>query len=238
MARTFSKNVANYMTLPAGSLGSLFSGKAKLSISAWVFMNSFTTGANDNGLITVIDTAATVGVEFSISGAASAAKVRASGRSQSTDARQSFSGATTVSISTWHHVGMVMDLTNKVFRVYLDGSLDGTSGALTFGATTWVQGTTPTTNDTIGGIYLPTPATTDQFDGNIAELALWSDDIADSGMAALGKGYSPELIRPSLLLEHFPLLGTKSPEPSTRSTLAGTINGSVPAATHPRILQP
>jgi Concanavalin A-like lectin/glucanases superfamily len=75
--------------------------------------------------------------------------------------------------------------------------------------------------------------------GDIAEAAIWSAALTPDELAALAKGISPILIRPSALHAYWPLAGNLLPEPDLwRNNLALAINGSHPKAAHPRVFNP
>lgn len=236
MARDFTRNLANYMSLGVNAISPLASGASKITIAAFIRSVSYTAGGNDNRVVTVDLNNGAVGILLSISGAAGAEKVRCGGRSQTADGFLVRSGATTVSTSVWHHVGGVLDISGDTIRCYLNGAQDA-SGANTFGAATYTPGT-PTKADSIGADIGAPPATSTQFDGRIAELALWSNDITTAGFAMLNQGYSPLFVLPSALICYWPIIGSLSPEIELRNGKIGTITGSLPAAAHPRIFYP
>jgi hypothetical protein len=88
----------------------------------------------------------------------------------------------------------------------------------------------------IGSLVSPTtvPATNTTF----AEYAYWSAILDAAELSALVKGYSPLLIRPASQQLYYPLIGRTSPEIELISGLSGTVQGTVTAAAHPRIIMP
>lgn len=70
-----------------------------------------------------------------------------------------------------------------------------------------------------------------------AELFFYSAPLDTDEIAALGKGYSPLMIRPASLIDCWRLLGRNSPEPGIKTTNAMTVSGAT-AGDHPRIIQP
>jgi hypothetical protein len=238
MAVQTTKNVANYIGFPISAFGNLIAGLGAISIHAWVWATSLSTGTNDNAVLLWLINSTTVGGSLSISGGAGAAKARITGRSVNTDARGSVSGATTIATGSWVSIGGVLDFAGDAVRVYLNGVQDG-SAAVTFANATYTQGV-PTSGDSIGGIYLPTPATADQFDGNIAEVSIYAGDIGADGFLSLGKAYDARNVLPGLLAELFPLFGPADIK-GRLAELTGTITGSIPQSTvdpgHPRIIR-
>jgi hypothetical protein len=225
--RTFTKNAANYMSLGVGSLGAILSGKAKFSVHVKITIASTTTGANDNAILIALINANTVGLELNIDGTAGAPKVRISARSHSGDARQSKSGATTIGVGVPAFIGGVIDIAGDSITVYLNGTADGTAG-VTFAQATWTLGT-PTGHDTVGGYLAPPNVTTDQFAGDIGQVAIWSDALSAGNFASLAGGALPTAVRPDILIYYLPITGTTSPEPPTVGAPVGTITGSLPA---------
>ena len=234
MARAFSKDVANYMTLGADAIAPLLNGAAKLSVGAWINAATFTNGANDNGIINIHIDGTAVGLQLNIGSAANT--VRCAGRSQAADALQASNGSA-VSTATWHHIGGVLDVSGDTIRTYLNG-VQGSSTAVTFGATTWTRAT-PTGTDFIGARTSAAPPTTaQQLNGSLAELAVWIDDIGTAGFAALADGISPMAILPTALVDYWPLIGYASPEIDRFGAKSGTITGTVAAAAHMRVIYP
>jgi hypothetical protein len=234
MARTFTKNAANYCSLGIGSIGPLLSGVGKFSVGAWVRLTSVTAGADDNTLITVIDNAASVGMVLSIDGSiANNPKIRAAARSVSTDTKRTKSGNTTIPLGVDVHIGATYDIAGQTLSVYFNGIPDG-SGAAVFANGVWTFGT-PTSPDTLSG-YLAPPATASQLDGVLSEIALWTTGgLTDPEFARLGAGHSALKVRRDRLVWYMQLKGTVSPEQSVIGGIVATITGSLPAASHPYV---
>lgn len=238
MALRFTKNVANYVTLGNGAFGGL-NGNAAVSIAAWVWPLTTTAGANDNGIVTILINTTVVGLALNIGGSTTVPKVRLSARSVSADARQTVDSVASVSLAgSWQHVAGIANFSAGTQRVFLNGNME-LSQAKTYGNVTYTFGA-PTQPDTIGGMYLVTPATTDQFDGYIGEVCVWAQDIGDEQMASVAKGFQPSMIRPDLVFEYFPMIGPEGVKGRWRS-INGTIVGSIPQSTtatpHPRIIR-
>jgi hypothetical protein len=67
----------------------------------------------------------------------------------------------------------------------------------------------------------------------IAEAAIWNVVLTDEEVAALGKGYSPRLIRPTALRGYWPIFGNASPEPDFwKNGFSMTIGGTLAKASH------
>jgi len=203
MSRDFTKSTANYMSLGTNALSPLLSGATTICGHAWVWVDTFDTGATDNKILTIIHDGANEGLSLLLSGASPVLKVQ--GRSETGETLRSLSGATPVPTGQWVSVGFRCDFANDVTNaVFLNGSSDN-DGAMSWDTTAYTPGV-PTLNDRIGSH--PGGVVTQWFDGRIAEVVLWAGDISDAGFAALAKGWHPpEVARP---LCYFPLLGDES----------------------------
>jgi hypothetical protein len=76
------------------------------------------------------------------------------------------------------------------------------------------------------------------INGSVAELGVWNIDLTDDEVAALGKGYSPLLVRPSALIDCWRLIGRDSPETNLKRVNSLTINGTMSIADHLPIIMP
>ena len=92
MARDFTKNTANYLSLGTEQLVALVSGASALSIAAWVNFDTIGNVTNDNRVLAVSIDAGKAG--FLIATGASGANnlPRIGGRSQSADTFQATNG--------------------------------------------------------------------------------------------------------------------------------------------------
>ena len=106
------------------------------------------------------------------------------------------------SANTWHHVcGVSASSTSRI--VYLDGGNSGSdTTALLF----------PAEDRTAIGKRLMFGGDDFFFSGRIAEAAIWSAALDAAEVAALAKGFSPLLIRPTSLAAYWPLLGNDASE--------------------------
>jgi len=71
------------------------------------------------------------------------------------------------------------------------------------------------------------------WDGSLAELGVWDAILSPAEFAALGKGYSPLLIRPASLVEYVPMVRATL----SRKLAAPSITGTA-VRPHPRIILP
>lgn len=239
MARTFIKTAGNYISLPAATLGGLISGAGKISIHAWSKYTSFsaTNGANDDRTVQIqIAGASTTGLTICVdgSGGPGTQKTRIGARSASGDALQVKTGTTVLSTGQWYSHGGTVDFGGKFVTPYLNGAADNTALSATFANATY----TPNSPSGVDEISSSANGTNAQIDGAIAEVAIWTDDIGAAGFLALSKGMSAKLIRPEKLVFYLPIWGIASPEVELRGGKVPTINGTVTASVHPRILYP
>jgi hypothetical protein len=234
VARTFTKNAANYVTLPASYWGSLLNGAGKVSVVARVFPRSYVGASNNNRVFTVqIDGTNVTGLTLLfLAQTISTGRLRAGGRSLTADAFQTVSTGVDLGVNAWISIGALFNFTAGTITIYTNGALVTTGTPGGFGSTTYVQAT-PTVPDVLGGSAAPPPSTTDQFDGDIAEFAIYAGDITLDGHVAFNEGYTPDTIRPDLLASYIPLLpGVTTPQDYWQAQ-ALTITGSIPEARHP-----
>lgn len=238
MARDFSKNTSNYMSLGVGTLGSLINGASAVSAHVWANIDSTDSGVNDNSIFNVIGSSALTRLTFRIDGSGATKYLRVGGRSQNADGFQARNATSSFSIETWHSCGGVWDFDNDTITPYFNGAAEN-GGSVTFGSSTYSDGS-PTTPDYIGafGSSPPPSSSAEQTDGRLAEFALWNADIGADGFADLAEGRSALSVCPHLLVVYFRLLGTTSPERDIISGASGTITGTIAKADHPRIIQP
>jgi hypothetical protein len=125
------------------------------------------------------------------------------------------------SANTWHHAAGKFESSSSRYA-YLDGAIgaQNTATRSTGGALD---------NHLIGqgsgGNNPPQP-----FNGRIAEVAIWDVALNDDEIAALAKGFRPDMIRPSKLLFYLPLVREVQ---DVRSGLTYT-NAATAVAIHPR----
>jgi hypothetical protein len=236
VARDFTKNTSNYMGLGVNALGPLLDNSSAISMAAWVQYDSQDVGVLNSRVINMFLDGTIPAMLIAADGAGN---VIVGGRSGTADPATLFStgNATVVDGVTWNAIGGVCDYVNNAVIAYVNGV--GVTTPNTFVFTTLSMGT-PTGADSIGsnlsnGVN-PT-STVPQVDGRIAEVAIWSTNIGASAFAALAIGISPLRISPETLEFYAPLYGLVSPEPDLSSGLQGTIGGSLPKATHARVIR-
>lgn len=140
-----------------------------------------------------------------------------------TNIRQRIYGSTH-STSAWHSYLMVVT-SNDISALYIDGTDGGTTSTL-------IPFARDLTNPLlVGGLT----ASTENWDGKIAEVALGDAALTAAEATALNAGYSPLLIRPASLKFYAPLVRHTN---DIRTGLAGTASGTVAADVHPRIIMP
>ena len=135
------------------------------------------------------------------------------------------SGATTE--GAWNHgAGVYASTTSRIAYVNATAATENTASAAPAGL------------DAIGIGYLvrsPGGTDTQYFDGDLAEVAIWSAALSVDEVAALADGWSPLLVRPASLECYWPLIGHTSPEIDVVGGYAATVIGATKSA-HPRIL--
>jgi hypothetical protein len=239
MARDFSKNTSNFMTLGVGGLNNLLSGASAVTLVCWAqFDSPIGTGATNNRLICEFATGTSSSILLNVGNATPKFVVNA--RSQSADTLQTKTGTTTITTGGWWHLAGVIDYAGGTVTPYVNGAAEG-GGAATFGSSTYAPGS-PTGHAAIGSALSAVPAPTstgDQVDGRIAEVAAWRAALTAGELAALAAGVSPLRIRPASLVLYMPFHGVASPERSlVGNTPSGTITGSLPQAAHPPAMAP
>lgn len=139
-------------------------------------------------------------------------------RSDNTGGSNASSTTATYSLNTWHH-GAAVFASSSSRTAYLDG----------------VAGTENTTTRATGGaldnlILGSNSGATLDYNGRLAEIAVWDVALDAAEIAALAKGFRPSLIRPHKLLWYLPLVREIQ---EVRSGLAITSSGPI-VAVHTR----
>lgn len=129
----------------------------------------------------------------------------------------------------WQHVGMT--ITGTTARFFNNGAQLGSN----------VTVAAPDAENTpvalvIGVLHDASGGTTGGGSGDVevAEFAFWSAQLDASEMAALGKGWSPALIRPQSQTLYLPLVR----EAKDLRGGSASINGTVNVTAHPRVFYP
>ena len=241
MARDFTKNTANYMFTGVNTFVSSLAGSSAISIHAFVNVDTFAasvSACNDivNGFFNGGLNAFAVFFDTSSGNN----RVRAIGRSVSTDASQGTTGAINLSTGTQYSIGAVFDYPNDKIRIFVDGTQDVNTTVSFANTTLTAGGSANLTTDNIGSVgsggSVPV-STTRQMDGSISELSIFASDIGLAGFQMLSDGYAADMIGPAPSF-YFPLLGDDSPERDHYGGASGTITGTVAQADHPRIIYP
>lgn len=129
------------------------------------------------------------------------------------------------SVNTWHHACAVC-ASSTSRSVYIDGGSVGTD--------TTSKALPPITTTGIGELIDPTRE--QFFSGNIAEVGIWDVALDAAEIAALGKGFSPVLIRPQSLVAYWPIGGNDSPELDRwKNRYDLTLANTPTKSDHPRI---
>jgi hypothetical protein len=133
------------------------------------------------------------------------------------------SATTSVSAGVWNNAAGVYN-TNASRQIYLNGTL-GSAETTSLSAPSGVNCVGVGKIDYSGGAI-------QFYDGDIADVALWSVALSLGELDALNAGVRPHRIRPSSLQAYWPLLGIASPEPDYSPNGRNlTITGAV-AANH------
>ncbi len=241
MSLDFTKDVANYLSLGINQIAALLSGATEISCHAWLQADTLTALQDNNRMVSIPRADGATGLEMA-TGAAS--QFRIGVRSTAVDPLVTKTTTTVIPTDgSWCPLGARMkfnDPSADYLFPYINGdSENGGSVAGAWAANTWVNGAHTNEPEGIGGFFPstgpPPPDTNRQFDGRIAEVAFWTEDIGDAGLAQLADGASALLVRPESLVFYDRLIN--SPK-DVISGILGTITGSIPAASHPRIYMP
>jgi hypothetical protein len=237
VARDFTKNTSNYVTIPTNTIGNRLNGAAKISLHAIITGDTFSgVGANDNRWISVTINGSSTGLAMNIdAGTGGGNRVRLLARSGSGDTLQGLSSAGgVIAAGTEYALGGMVDIGGDTLSIYHNGSLSTGPTGVTFGNATYTQGTA-TQADGIGGDgSAPPGATTAQFDGRVSEVAIWNDDIGAAGFAMLHRRVSALFVKPDNLVWYSRLV-----EDAIIDMIGGTVAtivGTVAKADHPRMV--
>ena len=235
MARDFTKNTSNTLSFGTNAIGPLFNGASAISIHCWAYADTYSaTGITDNALFAFGIGSGVAGLFFNVD---NGTKLRMGGRSGTGDAFQSRTSTTNITTGQWWSLGGVNNIAADTITPYVSGLAEG-GGAVTFGNATYTHSAASSSSDRIGAAQSGALTTNLQWDGRIAELAIWNVDIGASGFTQLALGVSALLIRPEALVIYTPILGRYSPEIDLRNGKTATISGTVDVADHPRIIYP
>jgi len=146
----------------------------------------------------------------------------------SADGKWSIAKPTT---GAWHHICITYDgssTTNNPL-IYLDGVSQAVTTRSTPSGTLLLPDGTVTIGRATGGGQ--------EFDGRLAEFAMWNRILTAGEVAALGKGFAPPT-NPRGLLTYLPLIGRASPEIELMGGSNLTLSNSPVNIAHPRIIYP
>ncbi|TXH13489.1 MAG: hypothetical protein E6R03_11175 [Hyphomicrobiaceae bacterium] len=238
--RDFTKNASNYVSFGNNTLGNLINGLSKITVHCWAKWDTFDASDDlrqDSLLSIWINGSGSSGLGLAVNGTLGGGvrRLGTRARSQSADTLQENMGDADLSTGTWYALTAVFDFAGTQIKRYLNGASDGTSTGLSFGASSYTQGTA-TVEDAISSKDLG--GTFRQLDGQCGEHAIWNTELDAAEVAALAKGYSPSLVRPSGLIWYLPMLGRFGPEIDIKGGRSGTINGTVAQVDHLPILYP
>ncbi|GMV82103.1 MAG: hypothetical protein AMXMBFR7_32870 [Planctomycetota bacterium] len=110
--------------------------------------------------------------------------------------------STGYSVNTWHSAcGLFRSATDRA--ALIDGGSEGTNSS----------SRTPQGSDLlIGARHANTGTAADHFDGQLAHLAIYNDDLVANEAQALAKGVPPTRVARLNLKNYWPLYGFQSPE--------------------------
>lgn len=245
MARDFTKNTSNYMSLGLNTVGALLNGAAAISAFCKFNLDTISTANGNNRILDVYINTTVTGLRISVHDGTNAV-LRAQLRSQSADGVVVRTSTTTISTGSWYTGGFTARITSNILQPYLNGVAEGAGATVSWGSDTYADGTPSAGRlDGIGSSFTASvpDGTAEQVDGRIADVALWahasdSGQLSAADMLALHGGISPLLVRSSDLVAYWPLWGYSSPEQELRNRISGTITGSLPASDHPQLILP
>lgn len=179
---------------------------APCSISCWIKTSS---GAQTAGVITTLNTAVSEGFAILLIG----------GKAYAADRANAVSVAS-YATNRWVHI--VGAFTNNSLRsVYLDNVKTTNSSS--------VAGVLPNANVDVGRYGNDSS----YYTGLVAEVAFWNIALNETDVYQLYVGASPKKVKPSSLIQYWPLVDTNN-----QNSIKGTIltnNGSTNPLDHPRI---
>lgn len=237
MARDFSKNTSNYLSLPSNTFSTLLNGLSAYSVHAIVNIDSTSTVSLDNRIISGLISDGSNGMTLSIDNTDGTRKLVCAGRSVAGETRESKTGTTDLALSTWYKLGGVFNIGGDTITPYVNGVAEG-GGAVTFDNATYTSGAAPSTGDAIGGFDSNPTGTDVQFDGRICEVAIWNYDIGSTVFSQLASGYAASFFTKGLIFYmSFKVGANANPEVDSVGGKIGTIVGSLPTSTHPDFMR-
>lgn len=247
MALDFVKDASNYLSYGIGGLSSRINGESKYAVSALIRPDTYSATSptnNENVVFRLMVNGTTNVLTLRVDLVAATPRVHVTARSIAADSAQTVTGTTVdLAAGSWHQIGALVDIAGDSISPVADGIIDNAS-AVTFGGSAVIIGT-PTEPDRIGAHSATPPNIEDQFDGIIAECAIWALGSGDTGAdftseewLSLAEGTCPLLVRPQALAFYEPFLIKRTSPTDHISKATGTITGSLSYVDHPRILMP
>lgn len=256
MAREWNKNTSNSTIFnSARPLGALINGAKAVVVSCWCYPTyvDVSTGNFRNTFLDIeIQTAGSStgkpGVRLALyaPSATNSFKFSLSAASTNGDSTAIMNANTTFSTGQYYHVLGQVDYTNKAMQVYVNGTLDLNATGLTFGSntythTSWASGRYPDAIGCISNASNVPYGTPYQFNGRLAELAIWAIPIGESWFtqeeaSALAGGANSLRIRTPRLVYYDPIYSASSLLGNHVSpNIKPTLRGSIPAFRHPKV---
>ena len=235
MGRIFQKSTTNFMSLPAATLANLLNGTKGITIHCLFKYSTITTTTDDNAILYGKFSGAAANAFCFLNVTSNAASTTAGNmrcvfRSSATTDTATWPVSTTITQpNVWYAGGATVDYTSKVMQVWLNGKNEG-SAVGTFASTQFTSAA-PSTTDGIGSAGAG--SATANFDGTIAELAVWKTVLDGDRMQRLGAGYSPLSIYPAPTF-YMPLRGI-GPDADWIAGSVPTIGGTLAFGDHPPI---
>ena len=216
MARDFNGS-SDYALASPGPIGSI---SYPYTFACWFYPDALSSG--NQGLIEASDdyNSGRYKLRLRID---SAEKVNAVAASTSESAAVTTAAYT---VGAWNHALALFNSTTDRWA-YLNGGNSAQS--------TTSRSPAAMSHISVGAQYFTSAGTF--FDGKIADAAIWNATLDVDEIAALAKGISPLLIRPSLLMAYWPLIGKNSPETDRIANFDLSLTGTA-AFAHPRVYMP
>lgn len=236
MARDFTKNLLNYVSLGAGTIGSVLNGASGMTFACWVNQDTQAAADGDDVFVAYHSTSASINLRFRHFDGIFLTGVC---RRQNGDTGNFPRGTNNpLTPGVWSHVGIAVSFggNGKVYLNGVDDTIGYISGSSVTTAGTFVS-SVGSNHDGLGAIFTgSTPTSTArQFDGRIAECGIWNVELTAADFASLAKGFTPAQVRPQSLVAYWSMVGNPANIPELRNTKNGTVTGSIPTADHPRI---
>lgn len=161
--------VDDYGQFAANSILNTIKGFAGITIGFWFKFDQIFAGTNGqkNVLLNIPLATGVTGLTVYLQ---ADGKLGIGARSQSADTLQTVVSNATFVADTWYQINLVVNWTTKIIKIWQNGTLDTTSGVLTFGQNVL----TPTTNTTVEEIGRNAAFANSNFDGHIVDLKFWN----------------------------------------------------------------